>query len=397
MTPEVVIYTTPPQGLIKLLSRSHPLLTLPLVRRLQFASRFPGGITEHAKILWCSGGSLNGHHYAAPDAPVDRDDGEGVDAEAGNEVNAERGENGENGEEEVPFAAAYLDFSRGPETELWIYSSMEARLARTKAEAEDREDEDADAERGEMACIIALLRQVKRLQDLYFLPGSPEAAEREFPTILVGNLNEAVRERLVAAGLEIISTGLYDKWVFETDRLPDVGLPEVLGSSEGPGEGKRWGWDVVRKEDILFTISRTKIPRRERTMKLLPSTALYLDDGTPIAWAFLGNCFSFPTGPKLSTRMGNGKLIVLRCLGPDSSLSSLHCEPLYRGRGIAKAVAVRVLKDHLRDYGEDARYGWADVAPDNLQSQGVCRSLNGQVKWQISWSRLNLDQSFPDE
>ncbi|KAI0972513.1 hypothetical protein F4678DRAFT_41751 [Xylaria arbuscula] len=365
MAPEVVTYTTPPQGLIRLLSRSHPLLTLPLVRRLQFAGKFPGGITEHAKILWCSGVSLSEHPHAAPD---DHDGGEGVDAEREVTSGKQRGENG--GEEEVPFAAAYLDFSRGPETELWIYSSMEARLARTGAEAEEKKDEDADIERGELACAVALLRQVKRQQDLYFLPGSPAAAAREFPTILVGNLNEVVRERLVAAGLDIISTGLYDKWIFETDRLPDVGLPEVLGGGEGGGEGKVWGWDVVRREDILFTISRTKIPRRERTMKLLPSTALYLDDGTPVAWAFLG---------------------------PDSSLSSLHCEPLYRGKGIAKAVAVRVLKDHLRDYGDGIPYGWADVAPDNLQSQAVCRSLNGQVKWQISWSRLNLDQSFLDE
>ncbi|KAI3342808.1 hypothetical protein F4824DRAFT_120496 [Ustulina deusta] len=387
MAPEVAVYTTPPEGLVELLRRSHPLLALPLVRRLQFAARIPGGITEHARILWCSGAPLQDHRLLAVyKKHDDDDDGKvGVELRKGEEEGEEEteGSSSSTGRKHVPFAAAYLDFSRGPETELWIYSSMEGRLDGTwgseKGTGVGREeggregasngDDNGDdwGREEEIACAVALLREVKRLQDLYFVPGSPQAREREFPSILVGNLHEVLRERLVApeVGMAIVSTGLYDKWVFEVGQLPDVGLPDVLGD-----DGRRWVWDVVRREDIAFTISRTQIPRRERTMKLLPSTALYLDDGTPIAWAFLG---------------------------PDSSLSSLHCEEPYRGRGIAKALAAKVLREHLTDYSDDACYGWADVAPDNIQSQGVCRSLKGQARWQISWSRLNLDQSFPDE
>ncbi|KAI1423952.1 hypothetical protein F5Y12DRAFT_499534 [Xylaria sp. FL1777] len=377
MAPQVAVYTTPPEKLVELLARSHPLLTLPLIRRLQFAARFPGGITEHARILWSSRLSLEDYHHrhildlggstnhAEAEAGAGAGDGDAeVKTAAGKEETEKR--NGRTAsEEQAPFAAAYLDLSRGPETELWIYSSMEARMYGLEGKEGPK---DPEREREETACAVALLREVKRQQDLYFAPASARAAEREFPTILVGNLNEVLRERLVApeVGMALVSTGLYDKWIFEVGELPDVGLPEVLGDDGG----RRWAWDVVRKEDIAFTISRTKIPRRERTMKLLASTALYLDDGTPIAWAFLG---------------------------PDSSLSSLHCEEPYRGRGIAKAVAVKVLRDHLRNYGGSDYYGWADVAPDNIQSRGVCRSLNGQVRWQISWSRLNLDQSFPDE
>lgn len=36
-------------------------------------------------------------------------------------------------------------------------------------------------------------------------------------------------------------------------------------------------------------LTANKIYRR--TMKLLPSTALYLCDGAPVAWAFLGTCY----------------------------------------------------------------------------------------------------------
>ncbi|KAI1203133.1 hypothetical protein F5X97DRAFT_158929 [Nemania serpens] len=372
MAPKVTVYTTPPEALVELLRKSHLLQALPLVRRLQF-TMFPGGITEHARILWCSRASLE--HYSTTAAVADDDDSNG------NETRSLR--------EEKPFAAAYLDLSRGPETELWIYSSMERQLGgygagagtgtgtgtgipgggKREGEGEnsisgDHENEQQEQEReGEIACAVALLREVKRQQDLYFAPGTAGARERENPDILVGNLNEALRERLAAAGTAIVSTGIYDKWVFKIDELPDVAAPRSLG------DGRRWVWDVVRPADIPFTIARTEIQRKERTMRLLPSTALYLDDGTLVAWAFLG---------------------------PDSSLSSLHCEEPYRGRGLAKAVAVRILRDHVRDYGDDA-YAWADVAPDNIQSQSVCRALNGHAKWQISWSRLNLDQSFPDE
>ncbi|KAI1147870.1 hypothetical protein F4825DRAFT_125577 [Nemania diffusa] len=362
MAPEVTVYTTPPEPLVMLLAKSSLLHSLPLIRRLRF-TRLPGGITEHTRILWSSRVSLD-QYLATTTTNADS-----------NGINDDRSL-----QEEVPFAAAYLDFSRGPETELWIYSSMERRLSestRTQGdaqagqggqEAEGETPVSGAHEREEVACAVALLRETKRQQDRYFVPGSARAAAREHPTALVGNLNECLRERLAGAGMAVVSTGLYDKWVFKVDELPDVALPPAT-DAPGDGDGRRWVWDRVRREDVPFTISRTNIPRRERTMKLLPSTALYLDDGTPVAWAYLG---------------------------PDSSLSSLHCEEPFRGRGIAKAVAVRVLRDHLKEYSDDP-YGWADVAPDNTQSRSVCRSLNGHPMWQISWSRLNLDESFPDE
>lgn len=70
--------------------------------------------------------------------------------------------------------------------------------------------------------------------------------------------------------------------------------------------------------------------------------------------------------------------------GPDSSLSSLHCEPQYRGKALAKRVAVKLLSEHLQDYGDEG-YGWADVAPDNVGSQGVCKSLMGKIVWTVCW------------
>ncbi|TGJ86954.1 hypothetical protein E0Z10_g1790 [Xylaria hypoxylon] len=361
MAPKVTVYITPPEALVELLIRSHFLYSLPLARRLRFAARFAGGITEHTRILWSSRLSLEDHLAAG------RRNVEG-EVEAGKEEGVEKNTNRKLEAIEAPFAAAYLDFSRG---------GAEGETGLRTEDEKEREDgaNDADREREEDACAVALLREVKRQQDLYFVPGSAQAREREFPAILIGNLNEVLRERLAApeVGMAIVSTGLYDKFVFKVDELPDVALPETLG------DGRRWAWDTVRQEDIPFVLSRSNIHRRERTVKLLPRAAIYLDDGTPIAWAFLEDWG-----------------LIVDYLGPDSSLSGLHCEEPYRGRGIAKAVAVKVLRDHLRDYSDEP-YGWADVATDNIQSQSVCRSLHGRVRWQISWSHLNLDQSFPHE
>lgn len=275
--PEVKVYNRPPEALVKLLTLSDPLYSLPLVRRLQFTG-FPGGTTEHTRILFSSSAASLEDHLTTTITDADTHlnvkdrsgDGDG-DGDAAN------------GSSRVPFAAAYLDLSRGPETELWVYSSMEQRVggegaavgskenkageSRGEGEGgkeEEEEEEDSEWERREMACVLALLREVKRRQDDYFAPGSARAAAREHPTLLVGNLNEVLRERLVGAGVDIVSTGLYDKFLFRVDELPGVRLPDEI-PGDGDGGKTRWVWDRVRPEDIPLTILRTKIPRTEQT------------------------------------------------------------------------------------------------------------------------------------
>ncbi|KAI5927812.1 hypothetical protein F4810DRAFT_283712 [Camillea tinctor] len=308
MSPDVRIhtYTEPPAYLPTLLT-AHLPHSLPLLRRLQF-TRFPGGITPHARILVAA--------RSAPDLLL---------AEPCSS----------------PFAAAYVDLSRGPETQVWVYSSVEHCAA-----AEDP---------GAVGCATALLREVKRLRADEAGAGA-RGPDDHHDTVMLGTLSERLRVALEeGAGLVFPYTEVYDKWLFRVGELPEVDDADV---AERLGEmGKKgWRWDRARREDIPFMLSRTHIPRKERTVKLLPSTAIYLENGSPIAWSFLG---------------------------PDSSLSSLHCEKTYRGKGLAKAVAVKLLRDHLKDYG-DEEYGWADVAPDNPPSQGVCKSLGGKIGWQVS-------------
>ena len=78
----VAVYAEPPPRLLALLRRHTPH-SLPLLRRLEF-TRFPGGITEHARVLWASGAAL-------PESEAE------AEAEA---------------DSDVVFAAGYLDLSR---------------------------------------------------------------------------------------------------------------------------------------------------------------------------------------------------------------------------------------------------------------------------------------------
>jgi hypothetical protein len=52
----------------------------------------------------------------------------------------------------------------------------------------------------------------------------------------------------------------------------------------------------------------------------------------------------------------------------------------YRGRGFAKAVTIRLFSEETDQFAHDGLYH-ADVAVENLQSQGVCRSLKGTSEW----------------
>lgn len=129
--------------------------------------------------------------------------------------------------------------------------------------------------------------------------------------------------------------------------------------------------------------SRTQIPRTDRTLATLPSLAIFPDaEGSqPIAWSLLG---------------------------PDASLSSLHVEPEYRGRGLAKVLARKLFREGMEMYWRDSwdavdgegkgeesgmekdRWAHADVAVDNVPSNAVCTGLGGQWGFMVYWIRVDV-------
>ncbi|KAF2221774.1 hypothetical protein BDZ85DRAFT_264378 [Elsinoe ampelina] len=196
----------------------------------------------------------------------------------------------------------------------------------------------------------------------------------------------------------------YSKWIFDLRGsfgegvMGGEGVERLLngGVGTGAGMGLRQGaqgargkkfsiedtllpdglvWGEVRERDYALVRSRTGIPRQDRTLRMLPSVAIYIagqEKGAPVAWTFLG---------------------------VDSSLTTLHVEEEYRGRGLAKRLALKVLREHLgwyvRQYmeGEEVEERWAhaDVAISNAPSNGVCKSLGGYTEWADYWFRADLN------
>ncbi|KAK8140268.1 hypothetical protein PG984_000334 [Apiospora sp. TS-2023a] len=336
----VEVYTQkPPAALLRLLS-AHLPHSLSLLRRLQF-TKFPGGVTEHARILFASDAALLLPHPSLNGIGVATD-------------------------EHRSFSAAYLDISRGPETQMWMYSTLE-RCGHNSA---DRDEKTMEQRQNALGHAVSVLRTIRRLKNEY--AAVPSHSSPLGPCVLAGTLSEALRIALQdEAGIASGNVSPYDKWLLDVRNLPPP-----ADEREGRPLLDPWmRWGVVRREDIPLVLIQSdarqhnkesnRIMKEWRTVKLLPSMAITLEDGTPIAWCFLG---------------------------PDASLSSLHCEEPYRGRGFAKAVAVKLLKERLRDYGgEDSTLCCAEVAQDNPSSQGVCKSLGGKIGWTVSWSTIDLD------
>ena len=265
------------------------------------------------------------------------------------------------------FCIAFLDRSRRPETEAWIFLSSE------------KPGQCSNSNKGPCpSCTGALLAIMAHISSLPMPAGKPDGEEANAPDnytthlqdpsiILLGTLHSKAAEILQSHSLiRMDLPGLdtpYQKFIFDTSRLPPA--PSLASYRFAP----------VRPSDFALVRSRTAIPRRDRTLKILPSVALYdttnssgseeAGDEAPIAWAFLG---------------------------PDASLTSLHVEPEYRGRGLAKAVTNKLFTESMQSFGREA-LAHSDVALDNKESTGVALSLGGKPGWQVYWVRVDLTKA----
>lgn len=278
MAPVVTDTATPvPLDLLTPL-RDHLPHSFSVLRRAQFSHR-PQGTTPHARFLFASD-------------------------EHDSDVKT-------NGDKPRHFAAAYLDLSQYPETQLYLYSTLQ--------DASDGPDEDAllraagtaeDVERA-LDLVGALLARVRHIaaeaaspdaSPAYVLP--PPGPRRE--GLMVGGLHEATYRLLRARrGLESSYWNPHDVWLFQTGELPESRLVLPSGGEENAGKGLRQGqgqepsgllrWDVVRREDVPLIASRTKIPKVEGTLMSEPSVAVRDAQGGLVAWGFMGTAGTLST------------------------------------------------------------------------------------------------------
>lgn len=155
------------------------------------------------------------------------------------------------------------------------------------------------------------------------------------------------------------ATTVLNKFLFRIEDLPAV--------KELP-HGVKWG--AIRERDLPTVQARTSIPRAKRTLMSLRSQGVFEEaSDRAVAWTFLGL---------------------------DGSLTTLHTEPEWRGKGIAKVVAARIIGECAPGLAVDEHgtaWSHADVYIGNKQSESVCRSLGGKAMWEHYWVRIDLSKA----
>ncbi|KAL6712082.1 hypothetical protein ACN47E_003125 [Coniothyrium glycines] len=287
------------------------------------------------------------------------------------------------------WAAAYIDRSMRPETELWIFAIGENPHHRGVQQL--RSEQISFCSRCEIAVLslldymstlpvppihpdnLAAVELAKQHEAEYPLPPGPAGYELSPGTymrhlllpkvVTFGAAHHAVVQICRKVGIlryEFPGPGSeLNKFLF---RLADLPKPRELP------RGLQWG--QMRVQDIDLVKARTSIPRSARTLVSLKNVGVFDETtGTPVAWSFLGL---------------------------DGSLTTLHTEEAYRGKGIAKAVGVRIFQEYASGLAVDTdsdAWSHADVYAGNVQSESVCQSLGGKAMWKCFWVRLDLGKA----
>ncbi|MCJ1350411.1 MAG: hypothetical protein MMC33_000392 [Icmadophila ericetorum] len=370
-----------------------PLLpySLPIVRRIQFHFQSP-----HAVVL-------------STLSPTD---------EAPNHTLAQQ----EQGEKVLPrFAAAYTDRSRTPETETWVFSTIELPTSSTTPESL-------------IFTKFQLLALFNHISTLTLPP--PPHTPSDPSILLVGSIHARILALLKGVSVEdVVADGSGEK-VISGDKaldhthgsaspdnpgsggvirghtvpytkfiVPPYGAAQVQAFQRDsdfshPNTGLTWG--TVRPEDFQLVISRTDIPRRERTLELLPSLAIrkVSDELTSSEESENNSDSDDDDDDEEKTQLSEP--IAWAFLGPDASLCSLHVEPAYRGRGFAKKLACQAFGFLLHDRhllmnlpydGMTRQQAWnhSDVSHDNAGSIGVAKAAGGRPGWECFWGWVDLN------
>jgi hypothetical protein len=193
MAVDIIDSREPPRSVLSVLEQHLPY-SLPVLRRLQFMN-FPGGQTPDSHIL------------STFDKEVPAQD----------------------------FAVAYLDLSRGPETEMWLYSSIE----------------NPGIDGNSTVCEEQILELLKRVRDI---ESQIAQDRRQWPgKVLIGTLHEKILGILEKHAMVKEKTYEHFKFIFKVENLP-TGAPLL---------DKELSYSTVKLSDIPLILSRTHIPRQE--------------------------------------------------------------------------------------------------------------------------------------
>jgi hypothetical protein len=172
---------------------------LVLLRVLQHSSKFDGAHTADTRIIFTSPNGRLSHETAL----------------------------------DAAFTVTYIDMGGGPDTQMYIYSSWEDDAAALDEMEYQKELKDTTH---------AILKIRKEFQGELSYPGS----------VLLVSLHSQTRSLLEKSGrIQPRATGLYDKWLFRIEELPnkDTPLPEGMH------------WDDATLDNCKLAVLRNNLPR----------------------------------------------------------------------------------------------------------------------------------------
>ncbi|KAE8145314.1 hypothetical protein BDV25DRAFT_164932 [Aspergillus avenaceus] len=381
---EPCIHDYDPQALITLL-KSHLPHSVPLLRRLQHGLAYP---SSTSRILTT---------FSGADAPVS------------------------------PWLAAHVDLFTGGETQIVIYSSLEAQTTSPFTERDGVSTLLAPPEiLGQArAQLLTLLSHIKaELLPVYLSsiqpvgptpnssspvlnPASSQPGLIPPPpgAFFIGNLHTGLFSLLKASGeyshpdpvpglrIHRFNNPPYVKYLFRGHQFVSPGsasapLPAGYRFTDKTG---RLG---VQSHHLDLIRSRTSIPRSRETLNKLPGAPIYSDRETQPHPSDSSGAADNP-----HDRSAVGEMpIAWAFLGVDGSLATLHVEPEYRGQGLAMAVAQEAMRLGMaeggiwRDHGEEGEV-WVhtNALESNIASRRVMEKLGAEPAWTCTWTVLEWD------
>ncbi|KAI2015657.1 hypothetical protein LOY97_005520 [Ophidiomyces ophidiicola] len=305
-----------------------------------------------------------------------------------------------------PWLAAYIDLHAWPETQVWVYSSLEAKSTILHGEESVLSARGSDIDQSRDQIIGLLSHCITEALPAFLASGKvpkdwaqnsghhAKSVPPNPPTaLLFGSVHSGLVKLLAEASTQAKLSPPSKYHIAFKERCvkysfprsiydPAVNKPSIM-LPEGYRFCSRNGSTGFQPYQYDFIRSRSYIIRPKYALQRMASAVLYHDspnnsggrgfeeqDNTselPIGWAFLGY---------------------------DGSLVSLHVEVEHRGQGLAAFLAKSVMQQGMLDErrfwlaGEhDREQGWvfADVVSENHASRRLMEKMGGDMVWTVSW------------
>lgn len=391
----VILNDNPSEILIPALEKELPY-SLPLLRRIQYDCAHPqrgACCVASANLLTSSSASTSAS--VSPAAAYD------TESKAGPE------------QEQEPWIAAFIDLHAGNETQVWVYSSLEAEvtLRNISGEAVDDKDEISDFStispaRQDLARkqLWGLLQWIHReLMPGYILDQSTASSsetraskqceqedgeEKEEtkpqskviipthgpPLFLLGSLHTGLMKLITIndsyvspcfrPGLKVYRYDVtpYVKYVFPPETYQSnasVSVSRQNGTENPLPEGYYYGSTGLQPHHVELVKSRTHIPRTSRTLLAMPSVVVYYGGAASASPENNANTNEVIVDDESRREEEDLMPIAWGFLAFDGSLATLHVEPAHRGKGIAAILSREVMRRAMMKggvYDDDSQW-----------------------------------------